>query len=134
MIFRKLETKVSVSVSFNGSAFWRIMSIFHSMFLKYMLFCETVAAFHEYSLKSLFSNLWTWSIKMSVVDSSFSNVEGRALSSFHHFFSLDFSTSICKWPFLVLPPLKSQKNDMKFRKIKSKIWKDIFKLFCRLNY
>ena len=72
---------------------------------------------------------------MTVVDSSFSNVKGRAHSSFYHF-SLDFSTSICKCSFLMLPPLKSQKNDMKFRK--SKIWKDIFiiciKFFCRLNY
>ena len=75
---------------------------------------------------------------MSVVDSSFTNVEGRALSSFHHFF-LGFQHK--HFPMIlpiVLPPLKSQKNDIKFRKIKSKIWKDIFiiciKLFCRLNY
>ena len=74
---------------------------------------------------------------MPVVDSGFSKVKGRAHSSFHHF-SLDFGTSICKCSILVLPPSKSQKNDMKFRNIKSKIWKDIFiisiKYFCRLNY
>ena len=66
--------------------------------------------------------MWTWSIKMSVVDSSFSNFEVCALSSFHHFFSLDFSTSICKCSFLALHPLKSQKNNMKFRKINKDFW------------
>ena len=74
---------------------------------------------------------------MPVVDSGFSKVKGRAHSSFHHF-SLDFGTSICKCSILVLPLLKSQKNDMKFRNIKSKIWKDIYiisiNFFCRLNY
>ena len=74
-----------------------------------------LAAFHVYSLKSLFKNLCTWSIKMSVVDSSFSNVERRALSSFYHFF-LRFQYEHLQ----MILRLKSQKNDMKNRKIKSK--------------
>ena len=76
-------------------------------------------------------------MKMFVVDSSFSSVEGRVLLLFHHF-PLRFQYNICKCSFVVLPPLQSQKNDMKFRKIKLKIWKDIcmfcIKFFCRLNY
>ena len=83
-----------------------------------MLFCKNscfLAAFHVYSLKSLFKNLCTWSIKMSVVDSSFSNVERRALSSFYHFF-LRFQYEHLQ----MILRLKSQKNDMKNRKIKSK--------------
>ena len=74
---------------------------------------------------------------MPVVDSSLNALNGV---HFHRsiIFSLDFSTSICKRFLLVLPTLKSHKNDMKFPKIKSKIWKDIFiiwiNFFCRLNY
>ena len=37
-----------------------------------------------------------------------------------HPFSSDFSTTICKSSFLLLPPSKSQKNNTKFSKIKSK--------------
>ena len=37
-----------------------------------------------------------------------------------HSFSSDFSTTICKSSFLLLPPSKSQKNNTKFSKIKSK--------------
>ena len=77
------------------------MSTFYSMFLKYMLFCKTITAFQGYSLKSLFWNLLTWSLKMSVVDFNFNNVEGLALS--------------CKWSFLVLPSLKSRR-DVFFKK------------------
>ena len=66
-----------------------------------MLFCKTITAFQGYSLKSLFWNLLTWSLKMSVVDFNFNNVEGLALS--------------CKWSFLVLPPLKSRR-DVFFKK------------------
>ena len=66
-----------------------------------MLFCKTITAFQGYSLKSLFWNLLTWSLKMSVVDFNFNNVEGLALS--------------CKWSFLVLPSLKSRR-EMFFKK------------------
>ena len=66
-----------------------------------MLFCKTITAFQGYSLKSLFWNLLTWSLKMSVVDFNFNNVEGLALS--------------CKWSFLVLPSLKSRR-DVFFKK------------------
>ena len=66
-----------------------------------MLFCKTITAFQGYSLKSLFWNLLTWSLKMSVVDFNFNNVEGLALS--------------CKWSFLVLPQLKSRR-DVFFKK------------------
>ena len=70
-----------------------------------------------------------------MVDTVFSSFGRHALSSlrklvtttdiFHNFF-LDFSSkSICNSALLVLLPLKFQKNDMKLRKIKSKIWKDI---------
>ena len=50
-----------------------------------------------------------------------------------HPFSSDFSTTICKSSFLLLPPSKSQKNNTKFRKIKSKICKDIpIPTICKL--
>ena len=70
---------------------------------------------------------------MYVVDSSFSFVKGRALSSsinlvtttdiFHHFFSHIYK----QWQ-IFLPTttsVKISKNNTKFRKIKTKIWKDI---------
>ena len=107
------------------------LRIFHSMPLHNMLFYKTVAAFRRCCLIMF---LWTWSIKISVVETVFSSVGGRALSSvlklvtttdISIIFSVDFSSSICKATFLVLLPLKSQKNNMKFRKINSNVWKDI---------
>ena len=73
------------------------------------------------------------------MDTVFSNVGPYALSSlslslspktFSIIFSLDFSKIICRHSLLVLLPLKSQKNKMKFRKIQLKIWKDIC-IICR---
>ena len=68
------------------------------------------------------------------VDTAFSTVGGFALSLLLKpvitkinflFFSLYFSTIICKSSFLVLVPLKSRKYNMKFHQIKSNIRKDI---------
>ena len=73
------------------------------------------------------------------MDTVFSNVGPYALSSlslslspktFSIIFSLDFSKIICRYSLLVLLPLKSQKNKMKFCKIQLKIWKDIC-IICR---
>ena len=59
---------------------------------------------------------------MPMVDSVFSSVGGRAYSSLLkmvttrdilHYFSSDSSTTICKSFLLLLPPLKSQKNNYK---------------------
>ena len=70
---------------------------------------------------------------MSVLVIVFISVGGRAFSSFlklvfttniFHYFSLVFSTGICKSSFLLLLPLKSQNNG-KFYKMTSKICKDI---------
>ena len=77
-----------------------------------------------FSLKQLLRNLWTSSIKISVVDTVFSGVGGHALLSllklitskdiFHRFF-LRFQYKHLQ---IALLPLKSQKDDMKFCKIK----------------
>ena len=105
-------------------------------FLKIHAFCKRVAASHGYSLKQLFLNL-CFVLKCLWWNPVLVAFKGCAFIVPSLFPQISVQT-FSKCSFLVLPQLKSQKNDMKFRKIKSKIWKDIFiiciKFFCRLNY
>ena len=98
-----------------------------------LCFYKTLAAFYTCSLKQLFWNLRTYSIKMSVM-ACFSSVVGRVsfiiteTGHYHgHFPSMfpQISKSICKSCFLFLSPSKFQKNNTKICKIKSKIWEHI---------
>ena len=64
---------------------------------------------------------------MFLIDSSFSSVEGRALSSLLNLIST-INLSL-RFQLQIFPPIatffKIAGNDTKFRKTKTKIWKDI---------
>ena len=126
--FRKLETKfVAFSVLVGGMEVL-FEGCYHEHIsqhaLKIHAFCKSVAAFHRCSLKQLFWNMWSCSIKIYVVDSVFSSVGGRALSSllklvtttdiFHHFFlRFQYNHLLAFLP--TAPSINTQKYNTKFR-------------------